>query len=77
MAQTPTERVAANVRAELARAQQSGRGLAGQIGMAPSSMARRLSGSIPFRVDELHRIADALNVAVSVLMADGPTAVSA
>lgn len=65
MTTRPAERVAAEVRAELGRQRKSGSELAAALGMAQSTVSRRLLGEVPFDVDELHRIADYLGVPVS------------
>lgn len=59
---TPSERVAAEVRAELARAQIKIKDLAPELEMSVSTLQRRLSGEIPFDVEELTRIAEIANV---------------
>lgn len=65
---TAAERIAANVRAELARQQRSGSSLSKSLDWSQAAMARRLSGRIPFNVDELDRIAAELNVSLSYLI---------
>jgi transcriptional regulator with XRE-family HTH domain len=61
---TPVAAVAAAVRAELARAGISGRKLARDLGWTHGWIARRLAveDPHPFRVDELARIAEHLDV---------------
>lgn len=66
---TPSERVAAEVRAELARAQIKIKDLAPELEMSVSTLQRRLSGEIPFDVEELTRIADIANVSPAVFFA--------
>lgn len=61
----PTERVAREVRAELARQQISGSGLAKTIGRSQSFVQRRLKGEAPFNVEELDAIAKILGVPLS------------
>ncbi len=68
MAQTPTERVAATVRAELARRSISGRQLARHLDASPSAMHRRLSGVQPFDVAELAQVAEFLGLPLSDLV---------
>jgi transcriptional regulator with XRE-family HTH domain len=65
-----TQRVAANVRAELAVRRISGTALAGALGITRSTMARRLRGDTPWPVDDLERIAEFLNVTVDSLLSE-------
>lgn len=67
--QTPAERVAAEVRAALARQSRPQMYVGEVLGMSRSSVARRLSGQVPFDVAELHKLSDALGVPVSAFMA--------
>ena len=62
--------VPASVRAELARAQISGRQLGRHLGMTPAAIARRLSGRTPFTVDQLLQVAAFLEVPISRLLPD-------
>lgn len=64
---TPSETIAGNVRAELARANKSGRQLAAEMGWHYPHLARRLSGDVAFRADELGRLAQHLGVPIEVL----------
>ncbi len=62
---TPTEphrRVAAEVRAELARQQISQSELAKRLGVAQQTVSRRITGDIPFDIAELSKIAEILGV---------------
>ncbi|WP_256251081.1 helix-turn-helix domain-containing protein [Mycobacterium malmoense] len=65
---TTDHRVAANVRAEMARRLHTQTSLAKEIGWTQQSLSRRLSGHVPFTVSELERIAAALDVNVSELI---------
>lgn len=65
-----TQHVAANVRAELARRNISGRSLALALGWTASSTARRLSGATPLTVDDLSQIAAHIGVAPAHLMSE-------
>ncbi|GGO92575.1 hypothetical protein GCM10011584_29270 [Nocardioides phosphati] len=70
------EAVAAEVRAAMARQQMTQVALAGKVDMSRVALADRLSARRPFAVDELYRIADALNVSVwslvpAVAVSDG------
>lgn len=59
---TPSEAVAAEVRAHLARNRISQTTAAKAIGIAQSSMSRRLVGAQPFTVDELYGLADLFGI---------------
>ncbi|RIR11247.1 helix-turn-helix domain-containing protein [Mycobacteroides abscessus] len=61
------ERVAANVRAELARAGESQSSLAPKVDMSQQALSRRLSAQVPFTVTELSRIASVLGVPIGAL----------
>ena len=62
---TPHLRVAAEVRAHLARQRLSGRQAAFALGWKQPYIARRLSGEIPFDVNDLAAIASLLSLPVS------------
>lgn len=62
------EMVAEEVRVLLARRRLSASELARQIGVTQPYISRRLTGDTPFDVDDLERIADALDVPISDLM---------
>lgn len=61
-APTYREAVAAEVRAALARKQMTQVSLAAHIDMSRGVLSDRLAARSPFAVDELYRIADALDV---------------
>lgn len=67
--QSPSQRVAAEVRAEMAR--QNKRvtltGMAEATGITLSTLRRRVDGSSSFTLDELTRVAEYLGVSVAVL----------
>ena len=63
------ERVAANVRAEMARQKISQVKLAETLRVSQPAISRRLSGRVALNVDELARIADILGVPVAELVA--------
>lgn len=65
---TAAKQVGANVRAELARAGRTQAWLAGVIGISQQSVSDRLRGGTAFDVNELTRVADALDVAVTALL---------
>lgn len=71
MGTSPTaNRVAANVRAELAARRLSGTALATALGITRSTMYRRLDGRSTWPVDDLEKVADFLGVDVLSLLAD-------
>lgn len=70
MAQTTTERLAANLRAELARRKISGRQLSVALDWKPSNTSRRLSGRQPLSVDELTQVAAYLEVPLTDLLGE-------
>ena len=67
---SPSQTVAANVRAEMARHQHSQASLAELIGMRQQALSRRLSGRTDFTVTELATIASALNTTISALVGE-------
>lgn len=66
--ETYATRVAASVRAEMARRDVTQARLAEALGMTQPAISRRVSGQLPFDVDELHRIARFLDIPVSALI---------
>jgi transcriptional regulator with XRE-family HTH domain len=62
---TPHQAVAAEVRAQLARRRMSGRRAAFALGWKQPYIARRLSGEIPFDVNDLTALAQLLELPVS------------
>ena len=58
------ESIAAEVRAQLARRRRSARSVALELGWTQTYMSRRINGRIPFNVDDLAAIAEALDVPV-------------
>lgn len=65
---TPSEAVAAEVRAFMARKRISQTTAAAALGIGQSSMSRRLNGTAPFTVDELYRLADLFQISPSDLI---------
>jgi transcriptional regulator with XRE-family HTH domain len=63
-----TDRVAAEVRASMARTRMTQTGLAEVLGLTQSAVSKRLRGKIAFSVDELEKAADALGVHPAVLL---------
>lgn len=66
---TVQQDVAAEVRAHLARHGRSGRSMAAQLGWQQKYLSRRLTGKVPFDVNDLDAIADALGVPVVAFFA--------
>lgn len=60
--------VAANVRAEMARQQCTQIRLAEKLSKTQAYVSRRLTGQVPFTVDEIYEIAEALNVPMRDLL---------
>ena len=63
--QRPSEIVAAEVRAELARRKIPQSGLVAVLGMSEVSVSRRLRGETPFDINELVAVAEFLGVPVA------------
>jgi transcriptional regulator with XRE-family HTH domain len=70
-----SQRVAANVRAELGRHRRSQGDLGRALGRSQPYVSRRLNGTVSFGVDEVAAIAAWLGVPVSALLED-PAAVA-
>lgn len=68
MAQSLTQRVASDVRAELGRQQVSGVELARRMQRSNSYVVRRLSGEVPFDMADLELVAGALGIPVTSLL---------
>jgi hypothetical protein len=62
------ERIAGNVRAEMARQQHTQGTLSKILNRSQSSLSRRLTGHTPFDVVELYEVAAALHVNVCDLL---------
>lgn len=65
---TPSEAVAAEIRAELARRRIPQARLAALLGVSQVSVSRRLSGETPFDLNELVKVADFLGIDVADLL---------
>lgn len=70
------ERVAANVRAELARAGENQSSLAPKVDLSQQALSRRLSARVPFTVAELSRVAAQLGVPIGALIPSGEAVAS-
>jgi transcriptional regulator with XRE-family HTH domain len=64
-------RIAAEVRAEVARQQLTQQQLGERMGRPQHWISRRLTGDVPFTADELVTFAAALGVPVSRFLGDG------
>lgn len=73
---TTDERVAANVRAELARAGENQSSLAPKVGLSQQALSRRLSARVSFTVAELSRVATQLGVPIGALTPSNEAAAS-
>lgn len=71
MKSTAAQRVAENVRAELARRGKTRGDLRPVLGLSYTAVQRRISGEIPLDVEEVEKIARYLDVPISALM-EGP-----
>lgn len=67
---TATDRVAANVRAEMARRSRKQSEFAKSLGLSQAALYRRLSGQIAFNVSELERIATELGIPLASLIGE-------
>lgn len=61
-------RIAANVRAELGRANVSAVQMAQRIKIAPATFGRRMTGEVAFSAEEIVAIADQLGIEPGVLL---------
>jgi transcriptional regulator with XRE-family HTH domain len=68
MTPSPSAQTGANVRAEMARRGVSQVKMAAALGLSQPSVSARLRGVTPFDVDELHAVADFLDVPVAALL---------
>jgi transcriptional regulator with XRE-family HTH domain len=68
MADTYTEIVIAEVRAEMARQRRGQVELATALGWSQAALSRRLTGSVAFSTDELAQVAGFLGVPISQLV---------
>jgi transcriptional regulator with XRE-family HTH domain len=67
-----TESIAAEVRAELARARRRAKDVAQVLGCDPSTAARKLNGRPAFTVVDLARIAEMLDIDVARFYSPAP-----
>jgi transcriptional regulator with XRE-family HTH domain len=73
---SPTQLVAANIRAEVARRRISQKVLAEALGKSPQSISMRLAGTVAISLEELATIADVLGVTVASLVSESAQAAS-
>lgn len=73
-ATTATGRVAATVRAELARRRISQTAVSERLEMSQASVSRRLTGDTPWDINELAAIADLIGVPLALLVAEADEA---
>ena len=66
----PTEIVAANIRAEMARQRKSQTDLAAALGTTQQAISARFNAKTPFSIEQVTRAADFLGVPASVLFGD-------
>ena len=71
--------VAENVRAEVARHRLPQSAIAEALGLSQQAVSRRLTGGVPFELDEVQAIAGLIGVPTALLLAESEpaTAVSA
>lgn len=74
MKDSHTERVAAAVRAEMARRRVTQQTVADRLGITQMSVSRRLRGLTPFTAGEVLMVADLLGVDPATLMPSEPAA---
>lgn len=74
MAETPAAVTGANVKAEMARRGVNQTALAAVIGVTQPQVSARLRGIVAFNVNELHAVADFLDVDVTALLPAGVAA---
>lgn len=63
----PDERIAANVRAEMARRSISQQTIARQLGWTQAYASRRIRGRTPFDAGQLEQVAEIIGVPISEL----------
>lgn len=72
MTQSLTHRVAAEVRAEMARQRVNQREVAKILGVSQPQVSQRLRGEIAFDTEELEKLARAFQVSASQFVPDAP-----
>jgi predicted transcriptional regulator len=69
MPTSPTAQVAGNVRAEMGRRNVTQMHLAQELGLTQAAVSRRITGKVPFNIEELAAVAVILDVTVAHLTA--------
>lgn len=72
MRETPTDAVAANVRAEVARKRIRQTEIAERLGLNQQQVSRRLNGQVPISAAELRELAALLEVSAGDLLGEVP-----
>ena len=67
MPASPSAHIGANVRAEMARRNVSQTTLAAALGITQAGISKRIRGQVPFTIDQLVKIAAALDVPLATL----------
>jgi hypothetical protein len=70
------QRIAGEVRAELARQRRSQASLALALGISQQALSRRMTGDIPFNIDQLSTVASFLSMPLEALVASPVQAAS-
>lgn len=73
MSESPSEAVAGQLRAEMARRRVDTRELAQRVGKSRMWVSRRMTGETALTIDDAHLVADALGIDPSVLLAPATT----
>lgn len=68
----PGKRVALEVKAQMVRQEVNQQQLAESLGLSQAAVSRRLTGEVPFDVNELVAVAAALGITVADLMVEVP-----
>jgi transcriptional regulator with XRE-family HTH domain len=70
------QRIAGEVRAELARQRRSQASLALALGISQQALSRRMTGDIPFNIDQLSTVASFLSMPLEALVSSPVQAAS-
>lgn len=62
--------ILSNIRAEMARHSKTQADIAELLGTTRQAVSRRLAGQVSFRIDELQKIADALDMSLANLVGE-------
>lgn len=72
MPETPTELIATNVRAEVAKKRIRQTAIAERLGLNQQQVSRRLNGQVPLSAAELRELAAMLEVPAGTLLGEVP-----